>query len=142
MAARKCCLASGHLAGNEIRALFAEAKRLKINRRIVTHADAALVELDLGLQREMVKQGTFVERSFLSAIHANHPFPIERTATELKQLDPAYVVLETDLGQAGNPSPVVGLGEYSERLHKLGVPEPTLRLMAGENPAWLLNLPQ
>jgi hypothetical protein len=141
MAARKCCLASGHLASHEIRVLFAEAKRLKIDRRVVTHADAALVEVDLGLQRDMVRQGTFVERSFLSAIHAQHPFPIERTAAELKQLDPAYVVLETDLGQASNPSPVLGLGEYCARLHKQGVPEAALRRMAGENPAWLLNLP-
>jgi hypothetical protein len=141
MAARKCCLGSGHLSAPEIRVLMREATRLKIDRRIVTHADSALIEVDLDLQKEMTRQGTFVERSFLSANHNKHPFPIERTVEEIKELGPECIVLETDLGQANNPSPIVGLNDYCERLFKLGVPENALRQMVGPNPAYLLNLP-
>lgn len=141
MAARKCCLGSGHLAAHEVRVLFREARRLKIERRLVTHADAALVEMDVEFQAEMIRQGAFVERSFLSAIHAQHPFPIERTVAEINRLGPEFLVLETDLGQASNPSPIAGLADYCGRLHRLGIPEAALRRMVGENPAWLLNLP-
>jgi hypothetical protein len=141
MAARTACLGTGHLGPEEVVALFREAKRLKIERRVMTHAEAPLVGGSFDLQVRMAKEGCFVERSYLSAYHQQGGYPIEKTAAELKRLGPERVVLETDLGQATNPSPIAGLNRYCEQLHGLGVPEPALRRMVGDNPAWLLNLP-
>jgi hypothetical protein len=141
MAARTACLGTGHLGPEEVVALFREAKRLKIERRVMTHAEAPLVGGSFDLQVRMAKEGCFVERSYLSAYHQQGGYPIEKTAAELKRLGPERVVLETDLGQATNPSPIAGLNRYCEQLHGLGVPESALRRMVGDNPAWLLNLP-
>ncbi|HUJ76891.1 MAG TPA: DUF6282 family protein, partial [bacterium] len=141
MAGRPAALSCGHLAMPEIAALFAEAKRLKIERRVLTHADASQMHSTLDFQLEMAKQGHFIERSFLCSIHPGDPFPVARTAAEIKQIGPERVVLETDLGQASNMAPTAGLASYCQQLFEAGLSEADVRRVVGDNSAYLLSLP-
>jgi hypothetical protein len=148
MAGRKAALSAGHLSSPEIAVLFKAAKARKIRRLVLTHAELPLMRCSFEFQQEMAKLGVFIERSFLPTMRAGmagfsetNSFPIEQTAKELNILGPERVVLETDLGQASNMPPTEGLAQYCQRLNELGVPEPAVRKMVGENPAYLLNLP-
>jgi hypothetical protein len=148
MAGRTAALSAGHLSTPEIAELFKAAAEHKIARRILTHAEAPLMRCGFAFQQELAAQGVFIERSFLPTMRAGQPgfdagnsFPVEQTAHEVLALGAERVVLETDLGQRVNMPPTQGLERFCQRLHELDVPEPAIRMMAGHNPAYLLNLP-
>ncbi len=146
MAGRTAALSAGHLSAPEIAALFKAAQARKIARLVLTHAELPLMRCSFAFQQEMAGLGAYIERSFLPTLRAglagdDNSFPIEQTAREVMLLGPERVVLETDLGQASNMPPSEGLARFCQRLHELGVPEPALRRMVGNNPAAVLNLP-
>jgi microsomal dipeptidase-like Zn-dependent dipeptidase len=62
-------------------------------------------------------------------------------AALIRRVGPSSVVLSSDLGQAGNPLPPDGFGDFLARLGGQGFTDQEIDRMAKENPARLLGLP-
>ena len=65
---------------------------------------------------------------------------VAEIAAYIRQVGLESTVLSTDFGQAVNPSPVDGLRAYLTKLAAEDFRSEELRRMAGENPAYLLDL--
>ena len=66
---------------------------------------------------------------------------VARFADASRTIGPANCILSSDLGQAGNPLPPDGFGEFLLALRAKGFTEAELATMTKENPARLLGLP-
>jgi microsomal dipeptidase-like Zn-dependent dipeptidase len=66
---------------------------------------------------------------------------VTRFADAIRAVGPANCILSSDLGQAGNPLPPDGFGEFLVALRGKGFTDTEIATMAKENPARLLGLP-
>jgi hypothetical protein len=91
---------------------------------------------------ELVGLGAFVEHE----IAMYHPgvsaprWPIQRLVDWIERIGPKHTVIDSDLGQEGNPLPVDGYIYIVEQLLDHGVSERDLRQMICRNTAYLLGL--
>jgi hypothetical protein len=56
------------------------------------------------------------------------------------RLVPERSFVSTDLGSAGLPDPVTGMGMCIEEMASSDVPQQEIAMLVRKNPAWLLNL--
>ena len=63
-----------------------------------------------------------------------------RFAEAIRAVGPANCILSSDLGQAGNPLPPDGFGEFLVALRAKGFTDAEMQTMARDNPARLLGL--
>jgi hypothetical protein len=103
---------------------------------VVTHATIAPVLMKLAEMREAIGFGAFIE--FVSTPDAAR---LAEQGAAIRAIGPASVVLSSDLGQAGNPLPPDGFGDYIARLGRTGFTAEELASMTKRNPARLLGLP-
>jgi microsomal dipeptidase-like Zn-dependent dipeptidase len=86
-------------------------------------------------------EGVFFERCFVDTTAVmNFAVNLDRIAAVIRQVGITSTVLSTDFGQASNPPPVEGLRAYLSGLAIRGFKEEQIRLMAGDIPAYLLEL--
>jgi len=134
-------LGTGHLAGEETRALVRLARERGLRKIMVTHPEARFLRLPVALQQEMAGEGVFFERCFVATRPSSGgEVTVAEIAAQIRQVGVASTVLATDFGQAANPSPVEGMRAYLAALLAEGFTEHELRRMAGDNPADLLDL--
>lgn len=65
---------------------------------------------------------------------------MDRFADAIRKVGPQFVILSTDLGQAGSPLPPDGFAAFILALKARGFTDQELDLMAKQNPAKLLGL--
>jgi hypothetical protein len=135
------CLATGHLAIDEIRALQSYANQRRVERFVVTHANWALCKLELDVQRELIAAGAVLEYVAVSCVS---PIFWEQNPHELagwiNELGPDNLVLSSDLGQMSAPPHPEGLRMLVASLLDEGVPAEHLQQMLQHNPARLVGL--
>jgi len=139
LAGKDVALGSGHLHRTEIDVLFREAHRRGVERMIITHAESPIKETHVAFQKEMAGLGVYIERCYLA--HHKGRITFDQTAAEIREVGPERIVLETDFGQAGNPTPTAGLLDFCEQLHQRDFSERDVRRMVSRNPAELLGVP-
>lgn len=134
-------LGTGHLAPRESLLLLQEAKRMGIQRLLLTHPLMHFTRLSLERMQAAVTTGAKLELDSLSSRagwpEANAP---AEAAEVIRKIGPRHIVIASDGGQAVNPRPTSMLKDFAEALEREGIPEADLRIMMGENPAWLLGL--
>ena len=134
-------LGTGHLAVEETVALVGVARRRGLRKVLVTHPEAPFVAMPVAVQEEIRAEGVFFERCYLNALAGQQgEATVAEIAAQIRRVGVASTVLSTDLGQAGNPPPVEGLRGYVAGLLEAGLSEGDVRLMAGQNPGYLLGL--
>lgn len=138
VARHEVVLASGHLSPVETRALFAEAKRRGIERRVVTHASIEFVSMPLDLQRELAAEGAYIEHCYVSCLY-HRPIDLGRIAHEVGAVGASSCYLASDLGQPNNPPPVEGLKTALGGLQALGTPVADLRRLIADTPGRLVD---
>ena len=133
-------LSSGHLHISEIWPLFEEAKARGVNRRLVNHP-TYVVGCSLADIKELTENGAIVEHS--AAFYIDSKFYCYSREELRAHIDAGGVdgtVIGSDLGQAGNPSPVEGMRAMIELLLDLGYSEDDVRKMTTTNPASIIGL--
>jgi Family of unknown function (DUF6282) len=158
-------LATGHLSPDETIKLaeHAHAGGFPMERFVVTHCDMPFTFADDDAQAYLARLGALLERVlmlYLSYEKKASPDALEPGAeytgrsfympewldldgvlARVRKIPIAHNLLSTDLGQAGNPEPVEGIGEAcrllldhgfsAEELHEMGVVAPRKLLGLG-----------
>ena len=134
-------LGTGHLPVPETVALVRLCRERGLHKILVTHPEAAFVQMSVATQQEISGEGVFFERCY------NDVMPTEGTgialgeiAAQIRQVGVNSTVLSSDYGQAGHPPPTEGFREYLAALQEAGMSWAELSRMAGENPAYLMGL--
>lgn len=134
-------LTSGHLDADSIKAFFATAQANGVRRLLLHHPDFIIGASD-GDVDDIVRTGAYVEHE----IAMYHPevsaprWPISRLVDWIERVGPERTVIDSDLGQVGNPLPVDGYIYIVQQLLDHGVKEADLRRMVVRNTAFLLGL--
>lgn len=134
-------LTSGHLDGESMRALFETAVERGVTRLMVQHPDFIVDDSDEDI-RFAVDHGAFIEHE-LAMYHpevAAPRWPIERLIGWIEKVGPEHTIIDSDLGQLGNPLPVDGYLLIVGQLLEHGISEKDIRTMICDNTAFLLGL--
>jgi hypothetical protein len=141
VAKRDLVLATGHSAPRETLLILAEAKRLGVQRMIVTHAMNTPVSMSVAEMQEAARLGAYIEFVGGSLTTADAETRMNRYAEAIRQIGPEFCVLSSDLGQQGNALPPDGFGDFLVTLRRRGFTSQDVDRMAKQNPARLLGLP-
>jgi len=148
-AAENIMFATGHSSPAESMALVKKACEIGVKKAVVTHCTQDPWMLTLDQAKEVLDLGGYLEHSVLPYFKGpNAPVEGYRKARHTSMREFAsYIALgakqqfiNTDLGQALNPSPIDGMRTFIRGLRKEGVGEKDIDLVARKVPAYLLGL--
>ncbi|WP_213450559.1 DUF6282 family protein [Rhizomonospora bruguierae] len=134
-------LTGGHLDGESMKAFFKTASANGVKRILLHHPDFIVNASDADIE-EMLGYGAFVEHE-LSMYHPAVPAPgfkIERLVNWIRKIGPERTVINSDLGQQGNPLPVDAYLLIVQQLLDHGISAADVRQMICRNTAFLLGL--
>lgn len=131
-------LGTGHITHEETFSLAREAFRRGYKKLLITHADWSFTHYSIDEQKELVRLGAVIEHSYTSPATL-HAVTWDEAFHEIRAIGPKHIVISTDLGQAKNMFPDVGLQDYAERILKAGFSAEDLRQMIVVNPAKLVE---
>ena len=134
-------MTGGHLDGASMKAYFKTASANGVKRILLHHPDFIVNATDADIE-EMVGYGAFVEHE-LSMYHPLVPapkWPIERLVNWINKIGPEHTVLDSDIGQVGNPLPVDAYIMIIPQLLDHGISAADVRQMICRNTAYLLGL--
>ncbi len=135
ISAHDAVLASGHLSVEETLVLLREA-RLRSIRCVVTHA---AFWFPVEAQRTLAAMGAYIEQCAMPSFAEGGDAAFEQVAEQVRAVGVEHVILSTDLGQAQNPAPPIGLGMWADYFVMSGFSEEDVGRMLRENPATLLG---
>jgi Family of unknown function (DUF6282) len=124
-------LATGHLAGPEIRAVVRAATEEGVRRIVVTHPEFTSQRLSVAEQLELAGAGALLERCFTTPYTGKVSWP--DLFDHIRQVGPEHSILSSDLGQPFNPPVEDGLALFADRLLEAGFTEGEVHTMAVTN---------
>ncbi len=136
-------LATGHLSPEEVFALLKEAKRIGLSKMVITHPlSQQLFDKPLGLdeQRQLAKEGAFIEHCFLELMPTGGRLPPEQMVEAIRLVGAEHCIMSTDFGQNNNPPAPEGMRMFIATMLRYGVADAEIELMVKTNPAKLLGL--
>jgi hypothetical protein len=134
-------LTGGHLDVASMKALFRTASENGVKRLLLHHPDFIITAGESDIE-ELIGYGAFVEHE-LSMYHPDVPAPdwkIDQLVDWIQRIGPERTVIDSDLGQAGNPLPVDAYLYIVGQLLDRGIAEKDIRQMICRNTAFLLGL--
>ncbi len=139
MARENLALATGHATPENTLLLIREARKMGINRIIVTHP---INRMSLEQQQEAAKMGAYLEYCYGTTLE--YAGKGRRTLAEyaklMKALGPEHCIMSSDLGNAVNPVHPAGFKSYIAGLLEAGITQQEIDVMLQRNPARLLDL--
>ena len=140
IAKHNLALATGHVSPAEGLMMLREGQRQGVQHTVVTHAMNAPILMNVDEMREAAKLGAFIEFCGSTLAPADAKARIDRYADAIRKVGPQFVILSSDLGQAGNPLPSDGYGDFLVAMRQRGFTEQEVAQMSRDNPARLLGL--
>ena len=147
-AAQRLVVHTGHASGEQALALIEAAREAGCDRIVVTHAQFDVVGMTVPQMKKAAALGAKLELCALGMLTGpdapleflRHSARVEvaETAAAIKAVGARHFVLGTDLGQAGNPTPVDGLAMFVAALQGQGVTPAEIQAMGREMPGALL----
>jgi hypothetical protein len=134
-------LSGGHLDGESMKAFFKTARDNGVKRLLLHHPDYIVNAAENDIE-EMISYGAFVEHE-LAMYHPEVTavgWPIEQLVGWINKIGPERTVINSDLGQKGNPLPVDGYLLIVQQLLDHGIKAADIRQMICRNTAYLLGL--
>ncbi|UCF90166.1 MAG: hypothetical protein JSW39_17935 [Desulfobacterales bacterium] len=134
-------LATGHLSRAEVDVLVRRAFAAGVRRLVVTHPHF-MVDATPGDMQDWQSLGAYLEFTAVISL-PNSPLycrPAQDVAAIIEKLDPAKIVLSSDLGLKNAGRPVEGMTTFLELLRAAGIAAAALKQMVTRNPATLLGL--
>ncbi len=132
-------LGTGHLSVAEILSLVPMAREAGVRKILITHPEAPVTDMPFQVQRDLAGQGCRFERVWVFTTPAlRHVLSPEEVIAGIREVGHESTVLATDMGQAGNPTPVEGLRAFVAACLQAGFDKRQVRRMGSENIAeWL-----
>jgi hypothetical protein len=131
-------LSTGHSSPAESLMIIKAAKDAGVKRIFVQHPAMPLVNMSVEMQKEAVKMGALLEYVLGEGI--NNQKDLEHWTGLIKQVGSENVVIGTDLGQWGRPTPTDAYKVMIPRMLKVGFTQAQLDVMMKTNPARVLGL--
>lgn len=134
-------ISGGHLDGPAMTEFFQVAHDKGVRRMMLHHPDY-IVNVADDLIETMLGLGVFVEHD-LAMYHPEVTavgWPIEKLVNWIRKIGPERTVINSDLGQQGNPLPVDAYLSIVQQLLDHGIPAADVRQMICHNTAYLLGL--
>lgn len=141
IAKHQLVMATGHVSPQEALLLIREARRLGVQRMVVTHAMNDPVLMSIPQMQEAAKEGAFIEFVGGSLASSDAAGRMDRFADAIRKIGPEFCILSSDLGQRGNALPPDGFAAFLQALRSRGFTDQQIDRMAKRNPAQLLGLP-
>ncbi len=134
-------LASGHMAPEQITAVFEAAREVGVERMLVNHPNF-VIEASYDDARRWVELGAYVEHSLCMYDEESsfHNWDLDTLVQWVEAVGPEHSTLGSDLGQMNNPLPTVSFRKIVGRLLERGMPEDQIRTMVARNPGQLLGV--
>ncbi len=133
-------LHTAHLPIGEIKILIPEAKKIGVQKIVVTHPEFREINMSIKDQKELAaNKGVYFERCCVNSIPPNK-VSVPSFVSAIREVGVESTVLATDLGQAHNPWPEEGLLSFIEAMLEHGFTGAELEIMLKTNPARLLDL--
>ena len=134
-------LSGGHLHITEIFPLFEEAKKRGVKKLLVNHP-SYLIDATYEEMGELVKIGAYLEHSMCMFVPGSkfHFYTPENLDKLIKAGTVDRTILGSDLGQAGNPTPVEGFKNVIATCLDIGYAHEDIKKMVGGNAARLMGL--
>jgi hypothetical protein len=139
IAEHRAVLATGHLSSREIVALVPEARRLRVERIVITHPDFATPNMALETLLELTRQGAIAEFTYLNVSPLWRLSTVEQMAAWIRALTPQRCLLASDGGQRHNPMPHEALRILAQSLFERGVAAADVYTMIKATPRSLLE---
>lgn len=127
VARHQMVLATGHLSRDEIFAAVEAARSAGVRCIVVTHPDFPTQRLGVHDQRQLARQGAWLERCFGTAHSGKISW--EELAEVVREVGAQHSFLSSDLGQVHAPPVEDGLPLMVDRLLALGLSEEAVRTM-------------
>jgi sugar lactone lactonase YvrE len=150
IAARNLALATGHSSAEETLLVLRDAKRLGVQRIVVTHAMMDPIAMTVAQQKAAVAAGAFIEHAYQNTIQGPDArlesmrkwrrVTAKEFADAIRAVGAEHCVLSSDLGQVGNPGHLDGLRAFIAALRNEGINDSDLALMTRTNPARYLGI--
>jgi Family of unknown function (DUF6282) len=133
-------LASGHMAPNQITAVFEAAREVGVQRMLVNHPNF-VIEASFDDARHWVELGAYIEHSLCMYDEESsfYNWDLDTLIEWIEAVGPERSTLGSDLGQMNNPLPTDSFRKIVARLLERGVSDDTIRTMVARNPAELLG---
>lgn len=132
-------LATGHISAHEALVLLKQARDLRIERLLVTHASESVCPYTEEEQRQAIRFGAWIEHSFFAATPScPNPVSMKSMSEKIRSAGVKHVILSSDFGQEANGNPVTNFGKYLDKMLKVGFSLKEIRQMTNENPRKLL----
>ena len=134
-------LASGHMAPDQITAVFEAAREVGVGRMLVNHPNF-VIEATYEDARHWVELGAYVEHSLCMYDEESsfYHWELDTLVDWIEAVGPERSTLGSDLGQMNNPLPTDSFRKIVGRLLERGTSEDTVRSMVARNPAELLGV--
>src|SRR4051812_28317422 len=134
-------LASGHMAPNQITAVFEAAREVGVQRMLVNHPNF-VIEATYEHARQWVELGAYIEHSLCMYDEESsfYHWDLDTLVGWIEAVGPERSTLGSDLGQMNNPLPTDSFRKIAGRLLDRGMPEEDVRGMVSRNPAALLGV--
>lgn len=142
MAEKDITLGTGHGSAKEIDALIHKAVEVGVKKILVNHPHFH-IGATYEQMKEWVKLGAFIELNVCVFKEGSKLGPLETSVLEdmLREIPHDRMVLDSDMGQKGNGSPVEGMYNFICLMaDRYGITEDEINVMAKKNPAYLMGL--
>lgn len=142
IAEHRAILGTGHLSPEDIFVVVEEARRLGVERIVVTHPESYTVRMSVQDQRTLADQyGVLLERCYAQPLgNGQYRLNHEDNLRAIEQVGWASTILSTDGGQPDLPPWRQMLAESIQYLAGRGIPEAAIASMTRTTPAGLLEL--
>jgi hypothetical protein len=139
--AHDAVLASGHMAPDQITAVFEAAREVGVQRMLVNHPNF-VIEASYEQARRWVELGAYVEHSLCMYDEESsfHNWDLDTLVAWIEAVGPERSTLGSDLGQMNNPLRTDSFRKIVGRLLERGTSEEVVRQMVATNPATLLGV--
>lgn len=134
-------LCTGHLVQEEIIPLFAEARKIKIKKFVLTHPlKLAGTSIDLKILKALADQGAFMEHCFLATTLNSGNMDPAKIVAAIRFVGAQQCLLSTDFGRPDLPPPWEGMRDMIITMSRYGLTRKELNLLVKENPSQLLDI--
>lgn len=145
VAAAGAVFATGHFARDEVQVILDHARRVRLDKVVITHPNYQVLEFTLDDCRRFAAQGAYLEWCYLPLtphwmLRSPESWGLGEIAGAIRELGADRCLLSSDLGQLHNAPPAEGLREFIQALREEGVADKDLETMTKVVPARLLGL--
>ncbi len=132
-------LGTCHLGKKEIFDLVAEAKKIGVNKILITHPYFKVPKLNLQEIKELVAMGAMAEFGYCTVSPMWHYATVQEVAATIKEIGAEHAIIISDAGQRHNPMPHESLRIFAQCLYECGLSESQIDYLIRQNPEKLIS---